>query len=386
MAEETEAKEEDLSVEDILSSIKDILMEDNAEQQKTVQEDTENASEEEEKEDTIATPEETADDVLTLSPSMIVEPSLSTPELNEEEKKDNSDPLDIDFEREFNALSAEPDLDEVEVKDNGHSASVDEEPVELEEVSEKKDEEIEQTPAFRELNDIRPADVDAEPIFSAEDDISQQDDFSDISLDNLVDDATLNAILDNQPEDPIKPEDFVEPTDNVYENAVFEENVSIEPEANKEQIKIEPEEPKENISQPQEPEMQVAKTESFEEEAIEDTADVSAGIISNFAKMFAEQQKQKQEPENKEEAEAKLKEQVLSQIDMGDGSLSIEVLVRDVINAIVEKHLSKDYDFSAVAAAEIARQTKNWLNAHLPEIVEAEVKKEIERVMAKVSS
>ena len=394
MAEETEEKE-DLSVEDILSSIKDILMEDNAEQQKLVQqEDTETTSDKEQpEENAIATAEETADDVLTLSPSMIVEPSLSTAELQPEDKKDEeADPLDIDFEREFNNLPSEPTFDDVEDESNEnkdiHSESIDEDPVDLSQISETEDADIEQNGTMEELEKIAHTDVDAEPIFSSEDDASQLNPFAndenEFSLDNLVDDETLNAILSNQPSDPeaeSSQEDFLEPTDNVYDSAVVEEKANME-------IISEPEEaePKKEEIPTEVSKVKEINSESSESDSIEDTTDVSAGIISNFAKMFAEQQKQKQEAENKEEAEAKLKEQVFSQIDLGNGSLSIEVLVRDVISAIVEKHLSKDYDYSAVAAAEIARQTKNWLNAHLPEIVEAEVKKEIERVMAKVSS
>ena len=102
--------------------------------------------------------------------------------------------------------------------------------------------------------------------------------------------------------------------------------------------------------------------------------------------MFAEQQKQKEAPADKESIKEKLTAQTMSEIELGDGSLTIEAIVRDVVTGIVEKNLSKDFDFSAVASAEITRQTKEWLNAHLPEIVEAAVKKEIERVMAKVSS
>lgn len=379
MAEETEAQE-DLSVEDILSSIKDILMEDNAEQQKSVQDEEEKpeSSEAEESKETeeFSTPEETADDVLTLSPSMIVEPSLSTTELRPEEKKeDNTETIDIDFEQELSDLQTDSVFDEIQDK---------EEPIVLSEASDTKGENLEQQTSFEELENIASSDIDAEPIFSNEDDVSQKENISDISLDNLVDEDTLNAILDNQPEEPLKPEDFVEPTDNVYENAVFEEKAGIEPKAMEAIPETVLPEEEEEISQQEISEEKEKDVKNTEE--VEDTADISAGIISNFAKMFAEQQKQKQEPENKEEEEAKLKEQVLSQIELGDGSLSIEVLVRDVINGIVEKNLSKDYDFSAIAAAEIARQTKSWLNAHLPEIVEAEVKKEIERVMAKVSS
>lgn len=69
----------------------------------------------------------------------------------------------------------------------------------------------------------------------------------------------------------------------------------------------------------------------------EDPIDVSAGIISNFAKMFAEQQKQKENPAEREKLKERLTAQTMSEIELGDGSLTIEAIVRDVVTGIVEK-------------------------------------------------
>ena len=230
MAEDTEDKEE-LSMEDILSSIKDILMEDNAEQHKAAQKEEpapQAAAPQPAPEVSRPAPAEAVDDVLTLSPSMIVEPNISTVEAQPETKaEEGADPLDLDFDREFDSLPAEPVLDDIEA---GHSAAVDEEPVGLSEIAAAEDAEIVEDSELPDLNFDEPAvDLDAEPIFSAEDDASHQENFTpaadDVSLDNLVDDDTLNAILNANADESAaaaQEEELVEPTDNVYDNAVAE--------------------------------------------------------------------------------------------------------------------------------------------------------------------
>lgn len=166
MAEDTEDKEE-LSMEDILSSIKDILMEDNAEQHKAAQKEEpapQAAAPQPAPEVSRPAPVETVDDVLTLSPSMIVEPNISTVEAQPETKaEEGADPLDLDFDREFDSLPAEPVLDDIEA---GHSAAVDEEPVGLSEIAAAEDAEIVEDSELPDLNFDEPAvDLDAEPIF-----------------------------------------------------------------------------------------------------------------------------------------------------------------------------------------------------------------------------
>lgn len=344
MAEDTEDKEE-LSMEDILSSIKDILMEDNAEQHKAAQKEEpapQAAAPQPAPEVSRPAPAETVDDVLTLSPSMIVEPNISTVEAQPETKaEEGADPLDLDFEREFDSLPAEPVLDDIEA---GHSAAVDEEPVSLSEIAAAEDTEIVEDSELPDLNFDEPAvDIDAEPIFSAEDDASHQENFTpaadDVSLDNLVDDDTLNAILNANADEPAaaaQEEELVEPTDNVYDNAVAE--AVKEPEVI--DAAFEEVAPAAEVPAP-EPESAseetVSETAPAEKSQPEDPIDVSAGIISNFAKMFAEQQKQKENPAERENLKERLTAQTMSEIELGDGSLTIEAIVRDVVTGIVEK-------------------------------------------------
>ena len=369
-------------------------MEDNAEQHKAAQKEEpapQAAAPQPAPEVSRSAPAETVDDVLTLSPSMIVEPNISTVEAQPETKaEEGADPLDLDFEREFDSLPAEPVLDDIEA---GHSAAVDEEPVSLSEIAAAEDTEIVEDSELPDLNFDEPAvDIDAEPIFSAEDDASHQENFTpaadDVSLDSLVDDDTLNAILNANTDEPAaaaQEEELVEPTDNVYDNAVAE--AVKEPEVI--DAAFEEVAPAAEVPAPEpEPasEETVSETAPAEKSQPEDPIDVSAGIISNFAKMFAEQQKQKENPAERENLKERLTAQTMSEIELGDGSLTIEAIVRDVVTGIVEKNLAQDFDFSAAASAEITRQTREWLSAHLPEIVEAAVRKEIERVMAKVSS
>lgn len=95
---------------------------------------------------------------------MIVEPNISTVEAQPETKaEEGADPLDLDFEREFDSLPAEPVLDDIEA---GHSAAVDEEPVSLSEIAAAEDTEIVEDSELPDLNFDEPAvDIDAEPIF-----------------------------------------------------------------------------------------------------------------------------------------------------------------------------------------------------------------------------
>lgn len=434
MAEDTQ---EDLSMEDILSSIKDILLEDSSEQQKTenVSQPDVAASDAIQQQPTPSVEPDVLEDVLTLSPSMIVEPNLSVETSAEQpagSAKEGADPLDLDFEQEFNSLPAEPVLDDVSAETPVSTGEIvadeDNDPLDLSDFAIAGKDDIDfELPSIENENispDIdfakvdTPVDLEAEPIFSPEDEVSKQESYSASSdndlpvLDNLIDDETLNAILDSQPDEPdvtSPEEDFVEPTDNVFENAVVEtlpnpeikeaefSEVEEEMAPTVEERNIEthvlnepdpiyvPEEIETlKISEP-EPEIKTILSSPVETEAAEEEAvDISANIINNFAKMFAEQQKEKsvQTPKEKEH----LAEQAMAEIELGDGNLTIEAIVREVVTGIVEKNLSADFDFSATASAEIARQTKIWLSANLPAIVEATVKKEIERVMAKVSS
>ena len=380
MAEDTEEMEE-LSMEDILSSIKDILMEDSAEQHKEEAAPVADNVPQSAPEISEPTMDDTVDDVLNLSPSMIVEANMSTTAAQSEtETEEGADPLEFDLEQDIGALSAEIAPSNVETE-------VIEEPMDLSAAIASVDSNIAQSDELSDVVFAEPVvDINAEPIFSAEDEELHQN-FDEISLDNLVDDETLGAILNTNSEDVkiTEPEELLEPTDNVYGN-IITDTVEEAEVAEKEIIGVSAPENIIEVASAPLVDKQIQETDKAEESIANDPIDVSADIISNFAKMFAEQQKKKEPDVTQEELKEQLTAQTMAEIELGDGSLTIEAIVRDVVTGIIEKNLAHDFDFSAVASAEIARQTKEWLNANLAKIVETAVKKEIERVMAKVSS
>lgn len=397
MAEDTQ---EELSMEDILSSIKDILLDDNAVQQAqkdAVSEKDETAPVDEPVKaapavEPEAPKEDIVDDILTLSPAMMVDDEEEVPALPE--------PETLDFEHELEDLSSEHLLDGIDAavnlrepeeepgnteveKDGAENFTVND--TENFSIKGEVEDTINSLPEIKFEEDA--VDIESEPIYSSEDDAlsiesgftgSDNEEEEPAFEESIIDDATLNAILDAQPEDPVmeapeEEDDFVEPTDNVYEAAV--ENQANEP-------------AEEDVSKQEEAE-DVLHTEpaAVQSEATEDEAvDLSASIISNFAKMFADNQQEKTAELPHETVKEKLASQAMDKIDLGNGSLTIEAIVRDVVTEIVEKNLEADYNFAKTASEEIAKQTKVWLSHNLPKIVEATVQKEIERVMAKVSS
>ena len=140
-------------------------------------------------------------------------------------------------------------------------------------------------------------------------------------------------------------------------------------------------------NKPVDEKVEIENKETAPESKKADAADVSADIINNFAKMFAEQSQ-----ENKEKIDIAPKtaetQEPISVSGMGNGSKTIEQVVEDVIQGIVASSVSaemaKNVDIVAYAKKEIHAQTRAWLEANLPAIVEAAVQKEIERVMVKV--
>ena len=161
-----------------------------------------------------------------------------------------------------------------------------------------------------------------------------------------------------------------------------------------EEISIPEEEPSEvpeeqsvdnNIQEEQIVEIPVEEDVTIEENGKEkeDATDVSADIINNFAKMFAEQAQ-----EHSEKTEEPTPEISTAVSGMGNANKTIEQVVEGVIQGIVASsvnaEMAKNVDIVAYAQKEIHAQTRAWLEANLPTIVEAAVQKEIERVMAKV--
>lgn len=113
-------------------------------------------------------------------------------------------------------------------------------------------------------------------------------------------------------------------------------------------------------------------------EVSEEAIDASAGIINNFAKLFAE--KQQQEANAAPAATAG----IAAKVDAAVAEQNISDMVKNAIVSQVK--ICLDSNFEKLAADIIAEQTQNWLNQNLAAIVEKTVAREIERVIAKVGS
>lgn len=219
--------------------------------------------------------------------------------------------------------------------------------------------------------------TDAENILTAEDDI-QQSEFDDSFLEEKTEDISsvsqineIPAAVDEDPQE-IPEAEFSE----VEEISIPEEEPSEVPEEQSVDN---------NIQEEQIVEIPVEEDVTIEENGKEkeDATDVSADIINNFAKMFAEQAQ-----EHSEKTEEPTPEISTAVSGMGNANKTIEQVVEGVIQGIVASsvnaEMAKNVDIVAYAQKEIHAQTRAWLEANLPAIVEATVQKEIERVMAKV--
>lgn len=261
-----EANQEDLSVEDILSSIKNILVDENGAP-------IENATQEETNPLTTPVEEEPEPtDVFDLSDSMIVPESSNNDETNIENLLNETDNT----------------------------------PQNPENISES----------------ITDADVQK-------------------TL-NISEDIDINSIL----KDVIPAEESNEPTASLEASPVIEDTI---------------------------PEVIKEKAEGVEEEAI----DASASIINNFAKVFAEKQ---QEHAQQQAEETPIAQNIQNSIEQTGITDMVKQAITEQVKTCINDHFEK------IASTIIADQTRNWLNAHLADIVEKTVAKEIERVIAKVGS
>lgn len=116
----------------------------------------------------------------------------------------------------------------------------------------------------------------------------------------------------------------------------------------------------------------------------EDVADVSANIINNFAKLFAKEETPA--PEAVRPSSLGIAP-VSENIRLGNASQTLEDVLKVTLQGLVADWVSgakNNIDLYDLVSKEVARQTKVWLDANLPAVVEGVVKKEIERVMVKV--
>ncbi len=112
----------------------------------------------------------------------------------------------------------------------------------------------------------------------------------------------------------------------------------------------------------------------------EAAVDASANIISNFAKMFSrEEEKVSALPEDVAPVIS------AGRVDKTLEDLVVESITRAIGNEI-SRQWNNGVDFKEFAEKAVVEETKKWLNNNLPQMVEKIVKQEIERVMAKVGS
>ena len=426
-----EEQQNDMSMEDILSSIKNILADDSQEQSSAAE--TQATTLPEPQEENVAL----EDDVFNLSQEMIVEEAadIKTPqaELDEigpdfDDSAKEESPLLSPDDTEIPDFSIE-DSNPVGLVNPDNETETMVEPEEdfsfnIDEILKSASEIIDEDNGNSTIEDN--ASSAASEI--ADEDISLPD-FSDI-------DVSSEPILDEEAETFSLPETETQPQEDPYvenmeeasqtstfwEENANQENLSTQdtdaqaeivatpfneipaaveeepqelPEVEYHEIDPEPQEiPEAEFSEiheeQQEPDVKEETNinthiseEKFETTEKEDAADVSADIINNFAKMFAEQTQEHQDKIIEEKQEVPVNVSA-----MGNGNKTIEQVVEGVIQGIVASSVSaemtKNVDIVAYAQKEIQAQTKAWLEANLPAIVEAAVQKEIERVMAKV--
>ena len=375
MAEDTD---EDLSMEDILSSIKNILVEDEVTSAPAAPQPQAVARPEPE----VAAPVFAVqdkdipadDDILELSPEMrIDEPLDEIAAVDEEEKLETAaqeesfpaaDGSDFNFDEILNSnnellsnLEADDSADPIYTPEDDAKAFAEDESSDADLTSDPFYEEhpdlqnmAEQYEPLPEVEAVPEIEVEAEPVIEAE---PETEAIPEMEVE--VQDVTEETSAAEMPVKPIP-----------QEEAVWEQDTVTAPKA------VEPQQPA------------TANPERIANDS--DAVDVSANIISNFAKMFTAQE----EAYTAETPAVSAYETAAPSTKLGGGSKTIEDVVHEVIREVIADELVKDIqnkaDFEALAKAEISAQTSRWLNANLPAIVESIVKQEIERVMAKVGS
>lgn len=370
-----EEQQSEMSMEDILSSIKDILEGDAENQQQKKEKNIVEVMPENNNNQAEAEPE---DDVFDLSKSMIIEEEPVAAENNEEaenitpnlETTTSSDQAD-------SLISEENAVSEVTLPEDDLSLNIDDI---LQSASEVM---------TTELPDLEEEKISEPEVLKAEEEDISLPDFSDI-------DITSEPILDE--EDEHITASISEPVQVIEEEQeTIQENIELPKIADAEYSIAEPQE---DLSQahteipaaidedPQDISIPMEQTEISATEEISDKeenksgVDVSADIINNFAKMFAE----KAQEEKEEVSKAAILPANVSELGNGNKTIEqvVEQVIQGIISASVNAEMTKNVDIVAYAQKEIREQTQAWLEANLPAVVEAAVQKEIERVMAKV--
>lgn len=437
MAEEPN---QELSMDDILSSIRSVLMEDNAAQQADAQPQQQNENEKlSPAEENNVSAEEEESSLLSALPSIEkVEPLPEEIPISVDDlpgMKDDTDEIeDLNSEDEIFELSpsmmvadkddeitlenpeatAEPEISEDDIMNLSNLASSLQESAQEEAIPTEKTEKKE----VPDLHAPIAADVlsldekeQEEPDFSIDEALSESSGFQiedlpsapseEISLqeENIPDaredtistfeiqeksDSDIEQEEANKLEEikaALPPLDFDLPKVDVDSDPIYEPESSTVTDIDASQLKesisgveSKQEAPIETEDKPFRAEEKVSEIE----ETPQDATDVSANIINNFAKLFAEKKNAQAEVLTEPETTAP------QTAPIRNSSQSIAELVREAVVKQVTQQM--DANFETYAKEAVAAQTQAWLDANLPAIVEAVVAKEIERVMAKVGS
>lgn len=359
MADNTNTQEE-LSMEEILSSIKGILSE-NENDAPTAQASSEPSHSPEPSQ----TQPSAEDDVYDLSASMIVEQHPAV---------DTSEPIE----------TVEPVSTEV-VSSSPFSESAAEAPASIPEVMPEAPvslpDSIEVTPIIDEPyqapsspKDEAPlSDVDdlpmPEDIKSDSDDVLSLDNLPEVSVDELI---SSNNASNNDIDDDIS--DL---------SALISDDTSADISAADLPYIDGSVKEAEAISQPEVKPVDEVKTVDEVKEEVSEPADVSEAIIDNFAQMF----NANKPSASTSAAIAPSSETTLIGADSKTVADLVKEVLRDSLQPVVEQKLQNiDADILQVLHAEIKAQAKAWVDANLNRVVEDAVKEEIKRVIAKVGS
>lgn len=408
-----DTNEEELSMEEILSSIKGILSEG---------EEKSEAPKEE-----IANREETDsqdEEVYDLSASMIVDvdqkPEETTssiddkiedfsqnqteelPTLKETETLEpETEKEDISVAEESVKTSEMPMIEEIlkEVNQEGITKEVKDisevEEIEKTNVSLLNSEGNEVSTTETKDEDFGTIDVDSEPIYMDDEDYvpSENKKIGSLEVEEInidVDSEPIYEEGENRNPIDIDAEVGKEETAEVQD----EEDVSVQKDESEsrnmeieDQIDVEGEYKENQNTKHQEEELHTPVIEEKQErvnvyskkEEKNEIQDVSSEIIDNFAQMFNGTNSQSNIPV------------ATKQTLLGDGNLTIETLVKEVIaesiKPVVEEAVSKlDDNILQAVKEEISVVAKEWVNQNLQNTIEEVVKEEVRRVIAKVGS
>lgn len=307
-------------MEDILSSIKNILEEDEQRQKSPSSDDIDILGD-------VLNSSDEVDDILELSPSMRIEETFTATPVVDENLGDvpvTAEPMPVADENKFE----DNDID-IGIVDEGSDSFFN---------AEKE--------AFASAN---------EPLSTIDEVLAE---------DSLADNIEIVA------DEPVSDSDLIPEVEPVAEAEIVTNEPVSEPEQPSVIAEI-VETVSEVISEPE--------ITSEPEKTTEDVTDVSANIISNFAKMFSREETKSEAPADNE---------IITSV--GNSEKTLEQFVLDAVIKVVGNEIQKQWnngaDYQSFAEAEITRQTSAWINDNLPALVEKIVKQEIERVIAKVGS